>query len=236
MKNPFKKKLTNDINEIDTRYGSRELMQLWFDVDKYFKEERYKLNVDLKELRPSLSNLKEKSNLIGVEVGMGNGLNTQNILKNLDIKRLYVIDRNYPPLPPGEDVLNDNRVSFLLGDSIDSLKKIEEKLDFVYLDASHQYEYLIKEIEIVYHKLVLGGLLGGHDYDQIGVCTAVQTFMMNLWKYNKKKPNNFYIDSCNDNHPGYPEEYLEFGFPIDWWMIKEIELPENFIINRLRNG
>ena len=73
-------------------------------------------------------------------------------------------------------------------------------------------------------------------YDQLGVCTAVQTFMINLWKHNKEQPSNFFTESCRDGHPGYPKEYLEYGFPIDWWAIKEIEPGKDFKVYHLRNG
>lgn len=236
LKSILTRKPQEEVKELDTRYGSRDLMQNWYDVDRYFKEESFKENKELNILRPFFNNLQNKKDLVGVEVGMGNGLNSLNILNNLDIKKLYIIDRNLPPLPPGDKVLNDERVYFLQGDSLDCLSKINEDLDFVYLDASHEYEYVVKEIEISYDKIVIGGILGGHDYDQLGVCSAVQTFMINLWKHNKEQPSNFFTESCRDGHPGYPKEYLEYGFPIDWWAIKEIEPGKDFKVNHLRNG
>jgi len=84
-------------------------------------------------------------------------------------------------------------------------------------------------------KLKVGGLLAGHDYEQIGVVTGVNTFMFNLWRDTKEKPLINY-ESCTDNHPGYPQEYKEYGFPIDWWYVKTDSVPSNFTIHPLRNG
>ena len=115
IKNFLKKilplKPQREVKKLDTRYGSRDLMENWYDVETYFKEESFKKNIELKTLRPFFNNLQSKKDLVGVEVGMGNGLNSLNILNNLDIKKLYIIDRNLPPLPPGDKVLKDERVS-----------------------------------------------------------------------------------------------------------------------------
>jgi hypothetical protein len=96
--------------------------------------------------------------------------------------------------------------------------------------------HLVNEIKAVYPKLKEGGLLAGHDYEHIGVSAAVNTLMFNIWKHTKEKPDSFFFDACRDKHPGYPREYIERGFPVDWWHIKKHNLPNDFSINLLRNG
>lgn len=71
----------------------------------------------------------------------------------------------------------------------------------------------------------MGGIIGGHDYDQLGVVTSVNTFMHNIQRYIKKKPDWHYA-ACQDDHPGYPKEYKEFGFPLDWWYVKDAGLDD----------
>jgi len=217
-------------------YGSKNLMGSWYNTDKYFASKKWLENKVLKTLRPSLQTIAHKENLIGVEVGIGNCINSRNILDHMAIQKLYLIDRNVPTDIPGKDIIKDPRVVFMHGDSLDCLKKIDEPLDFVYLDGSHEFNYVLNEIAIVYHKIKLGGLLAGHDYEQVGVMAAMQTFMINAWRHTGEKPNNFYIDSCRDEHPGYPEEYMDYGFPIDWWMSKDKDLGKDFKIFKLRNG
>jgi cephalosporin hydroxylase len=219
-------------------YGSRELMRKWYDVDKYFASKKWLEDRPLDRLRPSMQNLVGKKDLVGVEVGIGHGLHSKCLYDNLDIKKLYLIDLNVPMKEAtGKEspIINEPGVEFIQGNSIVKLKEIEDELDFVYLDASHDYNYVIQEMKIVYPKLKKGGILAGHDYEQIGVCQAVQTLMMNIWRETKEKPDSFFVDSCRDNHPGYPEEYLEIGFPLDWWYIKKHDL-DNLEIHHLRNG
>lgn len=40
----------------------------------------------------------------------------------------------------------------------------EETLDFVYLDARHDYESVLEDLETWYPKVRLGGIMAGHDY------------------------------------------------------------------------
>lgn len=50
-----------------------------------------------------------------------------------------------------------------------------ESLDFIFIDANHEYEEVKKDIEIWYPKLKNGGIFAGHDYVQSwpGVYKAV---------------------------------------------------------------
>lgn len=221
---------------MNKRYGSEELMRLWFDLDKYKASKCWERNEALKNLRPSLNTLKGKKDLVGVESGIGSCINSLNIYNNLDIKKLYLIDVNDPPREPGTSLIKNKNIIFLKGNSIDKLNEIEDELDFVYLDSSHEFNHLLNEIRTIYPKLKEGGLIGGHDYEHIGVVSAVNTLMFNIWRQIKQKPDNFFFESCNDNHPGIPEEYRDFGFPVDWWHIKNNNLPSDFQINELRNG
>jgi hypothetical protein len=223
---------------MNNEYSSMELMKNWYDTKKYFASQKWLEERPLETLRPSMQNLVGKKDLVGVEVGVGHGLHSRCLYDNLDIKKLYLIDLNMPWKNKADclsPIVKEPRVEFLHGDSIEKLKGISDELDFVYLDGSHDYNYVLEEIRIVYPKLKEGGILAGHDYEQIGVVTAVQTLMLNIWRELKEKPNSFFMESCRDNHPGYPEEYLDYGFPIDWWHVKEHNL-KDFRIHNLRNG
>lgn len=217
-------------------YGSQDLQKNWYDVNKYLSSRKWEENKILTKLRPSMENLKDKKGLVGVESGIGSCLNSQNIYENLDIKKLYLIDVNDPPREPGTSLIKKDNVEFLKGNSIDKLKEIEEPLDFVYLDSSHEFNHLLNEIRIIYPKLKKGGVIGGHDYEHIGVVSAVNTLMFNIWRNIGKKPDTFFFESCLDEHPGIPEEYSKFGFPVDWWHIKNEELTGELAIHELRNG
>lgn len=44
----------------------------------------------------------------------------------------------------------------------------DESLDFVFLDASHDYEFIKKDIEKWFPKIKNNGVIAGHDYNEIG--------------------------------------------------------------------
>lgn len=229
---------------MNTAYDSNDLKRNWFDVNAHQARQVGKFSAEgewldphpLPHLRPSLQGLVNSSELVGVECGVGSGINSLNIYNNLDIKKLFLLDLNLPPVEPLSSLIQKDNVSFLQGNSLEQLHNLPDGLDFVYLDASHDFPTLLTEIKIIYPKLKEGGVLGGHDYEQIGVVAAVNTLMLNIWREIGRKPTSFFFESCRDNHPGYPLEYKEIGFPIDWWHIKEEGLGEDFKILPLRNG
>jgi len=49
--------------------------------------------------------------------------------------------------------------------SHEAVKRFKDNtLDFVYIDANHEFESVIEDMEIWFPKLKLGGILSGHDY------------------------------------------------------------------------
>lgn len=63
----------------------------------------------------------------------------------------------------------DNRVHFLRIDSLVAAEIFEDEyLDFIYLDASHLYEAVKKDLIAWPRKVRPGGIVMGHDYDGRG--------------------------------------------------------------------
>jgi hypothetical protein len=59
-------------------------------------------------------------------------------------------------------------------DSVDASSLYDDKsLDFVFIDAEHKYEYVIKDIESWLPKVKPGGIISGHDYGWDGVTRAI---------------------------------------------------------------
>ncbi len=141
------------------------------------------------------------NNIIGVEIGVQYGLNVKTMLMLLPIKKMYLIDPY-----EDEDVFIDakktlrkfrSKIEFIRKKSIDAVSDIPNNLDFIYIDGSHKYEDVKRDIELYFPKIKNGGILGGHDFwgNQIGVCKAVLEFA------NK---NNLKL----------------YGKFTDWWIIK----------------
>ena len=64
----------------------------------------------------------------------------------------------------------------------------DESLDFVFIDAGHDYESVIKDLNAWYPKVKKGGVISGHDYHyNVGVFPAVNDFFAG--KENVKQKN-----------------------------------------------
>jgi len=173
--------------------------------------------------KPSLHNLLEKKDLVGVEIGTYKGEGVYKIFNNLSISKLYTIDPyNFKNLIAGVNFTKEDAESLkqsmknalsVYGDKIEIINKtsieaanlISERLDFVYLDGDHSYETVKKELELYYPKVKSGGLLAGHDFngDDNGVERAVVEFF---------SAKGLQVNTNLD---------LEDGRTNEWWIIKD---------------
>ena len=135
--------------------------------------------------RPSLRTLIGKKDLVGVEIGANTGVNAINMLKYLDLKKLYLIDpyclydglygggcartegiaqewkeRAHRDLKPWED-----KIVWIENISSKAVHEIKERVDFVYVDGNHLYPYVVQDIEAYSKILKKDGLLCGHDFE-----------------------------------------------------------------------
>jgi len=74
----------------------------------------------------------------------------------------------------------DQRVVYKRGFSYDVVENIsDEYFDFIYLDASHLYKDVKRDLKEWFPKLKRGGIMAGHDYiedEDFGVIEAVNNF------------------------------------------------------------
>jgi hypothetical protein len=143
------------------------------------------------------------NNLVGAEVGVLTGENSANILDLLNVKKLYTID-------PYMDVdghinktiafklLENKPVEWIIEPSVDAAKKIKEPLDFVYIDAGHDYNNVKADVNAWYSLVKTGGIMGGHDF----TLTAHDGLAEAVIEFAKSKKLHLNI-SCPD-----------------WWIIK----------------
>lgn len=89
--------------------------------------------------------------------------NTENLGENDNQNDQEELDRMYNFLT--EFYKNDNRVEFIREFSVIAAEKFQDNyFDFVYIDADHTYEAVIKDLRAWYPKVKIGGIIGGHDY------------------------------------------------------------------------
>ena len=116
----------------------------------------------------------------GVEVGVWVAHSSRLILGLPPVEKLYMVDawRVYKKCvgpQPGLDAMYDfvcsvterfgERAEILRMFSVDAAKVVPKDLDFVFLDASHDYESVKEDIEAWRDHVRPGGVLSGDDYD-----------------------------------------------------------------------
>jgi len=84
-------------------------------------------------------------------------------------------------------------INVIKADSCEASKQFADKsVDFIFIDANHQYEYIKKDIEHWFPKLKDGGVIAGHDLQFEGVTRAVKEFfgeyksISNYWIHDTK--------------------------------------------------
>ena len=127
--------------------------------------------------------LKNKAPLFGAEVGVKEGRFISYLLAQFPELTMYAVDA-WEDQPDGIETYEEwdwgsiyrdyrkktapyrNRVRELWLYSVEASKKIEDQsLDFVFIDAQHDYESVKQDIQLWRPKVKPGGLLCGHDYD-----------------------------------------------------------------------
>jgi len=175
--------------------------------------------------KPALRQLKDRKNLIGAEIGIGEGYHASFFLLELDIDFVFLIDSHMEFESMGKVWTSEvvkkweenahmnldkykHKIKWMKEKSADAVKFIaDNSLDFVYLDGNHDYEFVVKDISLYYPKLKIGGLLSGHDYDYKSVKKAVDEFA-------NKENLKLHIEDMG------PGQYAGKKFKPDWWIWK----------------
>ena len=140
--------------------------------------------------------------LIGVEIGVYKGENAKRMLSSLPIKMLYLVDPyelykewdyegevakvNKNTMKKLEETAKKrlkhfkNKIIWIKKKSEDAFKDIPNNLDFVYIDAAHDYFNVKKDTENYYPKIKKGGILAGHDFGREGLTRAVWEFSVKI--------------------------------------------------------
>lgn len=102
-----------------------------------------------------------------VDTWNGDGSDLHNFIINSNTKSLY--ERFVENMKPVEGNYTPIKLP-----SLEAAKTYaDESLDFVFIDADHSYEMVKADIIAWLPKVKKGGILAGHDYEGVGVSTAV---------------------------------------------------------------
>lgn len=144
---------------------------------------------------------------VGVEVGTEYGLFAEAIKYNGEI---FCIDiwKDDNIFEQAKQRLFDKKYNLIRKSSKEAVKQFPDKsLDWVYIDAAHDYESVKEDIELWSPKVRDGGVVMGHDYfngeyksTQFGVKKAVDELRQEL---------NF-LDDFDNNGRNF----------LSWWYVK----------------
>ena len=161
----------------------------------------------------------ENKLITAVEIGTYRGENVRSIIKELNIKKLYIID----PYEEYNDYLNSekkqtqeilskvekkarlklkkysDKIIWIKKYSNKAIKDIPNNIDFIYIDGNHKYGYVKRDMENYWKKVKKGGILAGHDITSLNFQGVAKAFVEFCYE-NKLTPNITRTD---------------------WWVVKE---------------
>ena len=116
----------------------------------------------------------------------------KSVNKPVDFSDIYQIAKDN--LSPFQD-----KIEFIIDYSTNAIKNIHDNVDFVYIDANHDFEMVYKDLDAYYPIIKNGGVIGGHDYCPIypGVARAI------------------------DKYFDYPDMICHSNDNTEWWRIKD---------------
>ena len=121
------------------------------------------------ELMYDIGIMSNHRELTGVEIGCHRGESALIISSFPFIKKLTCVDLlQYPEFEQRlKEKINSNVVNFAQASSIEYADLIENNsVDFVYIDAKHDYDSVKQDLSVWFPKVKIGGFLAGHDYDK----------------------------------------------------------------------
>ena len=120
------------------------------------------------------------------EIGIGYGLHAASILKNTNIDKLFLIDPlkfygndlfpiNIQKMGGFDKLLKnitillskyDNKYDIIRKSSnqVDNNDISDNSLDLVFIDGDHSYDAVLKDLDLFYKKIRVGGMILGDDY------------------------------------------------------------------------
>jgi len=133
-----------------------------------------------------------------VEVGVCRGDNALNMLTRFPYMTLYLVDsfdvNNTTFQFEGDKFSKEqrdafiektketlakynDRIEWIIKDSKEASEMFEDNsLDYVYIDAQHEYENVLRDLKSWYPKVRVGSVMAGHDLGCNGVNTAVKEY------------------------------------------------------------
>lgn len=104
----------------------------------------------------------------------------------------------------------------------EALKFPDNSLDFVYLDARHDYEGVKEDLHAWWPKLKPGGVMAGHDFVEDGTNSAGLFGVQHaVWEFTREKQKEFLSISTKARNGGReePKQRVDGGWTT-WYLVK----------------
>lgn len=115
--------------------------------------------------------LADKKDLVGIELGSFAGDSTEMFLNSGSFKKLYCVDAwtegifAYLENIFDERFAGNKKIAKIKEYTINASKQFQlNSIDFIYIDASHDYNSVKNDILHYYPKMKSGAIISGHDY------------------------------------------------------------------------
>ena len=166
----------------------------------------------------------EKGFKKGAEIGVADGRYSQILCKEIPELELKCIDvwapyeagrrpQNYQnnAMEQAREKLKEYNAELIKEPSVEASFKIEDKsLDFVFIDGSHIFDYVMTDIILWSKKVKKGGIVSGHDYCHFtnsGVIEAVNKYC---------EIHKIELNLIGRNPKNHPDDRQPC-----WWFIKK---------------
>jgi hypothetical protein len=136
---------------------------------------------------------------VGAEIGVQTGGFSYHILNNTNLF-MYLVDpwvwiSGYDDVSNVENKIQEqrlqitrdtlssfvNRYKILRMFSINAVQEFQDNfLDFIYIDANHDYKHVLEDLNAWYPKIRPGGLISGHDYLDSGLNFGVRSAVLDF--------------------------------------------------------
>lgn len=157
-----------------------------------------------------------------LEIGVGDGHYSQNIVDKIKLKSITFFDRFTQPDNRGlydqfthtsyiKEKFKEYNPQMIVGTSPRGLRSLlkEDPFDYIYLDASHDFDGVLGELHYAKKMLAPNGVIGINDYtyysvadgDMYGVIDAVNIFL--------DENQDWEVIAYSFGHVGYSDLYIK---------------------------
>lgn len=146
---------------------------------------------------------------VGAEIGVLGGKYSVELCQQIPNLKLYCVDSwglgekryrdyHFRKYEEAKQRLSPYNCKLIRNTSMEALREIDEPLDFVYIDAKHQFNFVMQDIIGWAKKVRAGGIVAGDDYIDGSPSTGVKDAVNVYLKYygaelNLTKDNNWYF-------------------------------------------